>query len=116
MLGVKIAQWRQPLSVTRRVPSAKAPIAQGFDRDRHNLWGTTFATNLCVFITTFITASAAKSFGRVPKIVLGAEIGPQRRPLTAARRLPSLKIPIAQAFLCDQHNLQDTINSFREPC
>jgi hypothetical protein len=44
VLGVKIAQWRQPLRVTRRMPFANAPIAQGFDRDRHNLWDTT-----CIF-------------------------------------------------------------------
>ncbi len=46
VLGGKIAQWWQPLPVTRRIPFAKAPIAQGFDRDQHNLWDTTFSMSL----------------------------------------------------------------------
>jgi hypothetical protein len=41
VLAVKIAQWRQLLPPTLRNPFAKAPIAQGFDRDQHNLWDTT---------------------------------------------------------------------------
>jgi bacterioferritin-associated ferredoxin len=41
VLGVKIAQWRQPPEAPRRIPFAKASIAQGFDRDQHHLWDTT---------------------------------------------------------------------------
>ena len=41
--------------------------------------------------------------------MLGAKIGQQQRLLPAARRLPSLKTLIAQAFYRDQNNLQDTI-------
>jgi hypothetical protein len=46
VLGVKIAQRRQPLPVTRRAPFAKAPIAQGYDRNQHNLWDTTCPINV----------------------------------------------------------------------
>jgi hypothetical protein len=43
VLGSKITQWQQLLLAARRLPFAKAPIAQAFDRNQHNLWDTTKA-------------------------------------------------------------------------
>jgi hypothetical protein len=50
VLAVKIALSRQLLPPTLRHPFSKAPIAQGFDRDQHNLWDTTFGEELVEFL------------------------------------------------------------------
>jgi hypothetical protein len=42
VLDSKIALWQQRLPTVRRPPIPKTAIAQGFNRDQHNLWDTTY--------------------------------------------------------------------------